>query len=122
MGLDIALGNDLPWLWMQSTFRPLESKVYTDPRQILECRLPVPYLISRCVNAVFGIRSPQEYEATYQEPKGKPIPMLGDWHDPVPALLANLRLLRHPGSLLRPYVRAALAERQRLQMLAGSTR
>jgi D-aspartate ligase len=121
MGLDIALGNDLPWLWMQSTFRPLESKVYTDPRQILECRLPLPHLISRCVNAVFGIRSPRELEATYQEPKGKPILMLGDWHDPLPTLLANLKLLRHPGSLVKPYVHAAMVERQRLQMLAGST-
>jgi hypothetical protein len=95
MGLDIALGNDLPWLWMQSTFRPLESTVYTDPRQMLECRLSLPFLISRCVNAVFGIRRPRELEATYREPKGKPILMLGDWHDPLPALVANLKLLRH---------------------------
>jgi hypothetical protein len=74
------------------------------------------------VNAVFGIRSPQEHTATFEAPEGQPVLMLGDWQDPVPTLLANLRLLRHPGSLVRPYIRAARAERRRLQMLEGNTR
>jgi D-aspartate ligase len=123
MGLDIALGNDLPWLWFQSTFGPLDVKLHCDPRATLECRLPIPYTISRCINALLGVRTPREYESPYNDiPQGATVPMLGDWHDPVPMLLSNLRLLRHPGSLIRPYVRAALFERKRLQILAGRSR
>jgi D-aspartate ligase len=123
IALDIALGNDLPWLWFQSTLRPLESKVHYDPRRVMECRLPIPYAISRCINALVGVRTPGEFETPYGgAPKGGTVPMLGDWHDPVPMLLSNLRLLRHPGSLIRPYIRAALIERRRNQTLAARSR
>src|SRR5439155_7879446 len=101
--LDIALGNDLPWLWFESTLRPLAVPLTTPtPPPLIECRLPIPYTISRCINALFGVRSADQIEpdaATLT----RVIPMLGQWNDPLPMLLANLRQLRHPGSLIRPY-------------------
>jgi D-aspartate ligase len=118
--LDVALGNDLPWLWFQSTLRPLTAGPVVPPRTI-ECRLPIPYTISRCINALFGVRSADEIE--HGAPKAtKVIPMLGHWNDPLPMLLANLQQLRHPGSLVRPYIAAARVQRRSAQMLAGSTR
>jgi D-aspartate ligase len=121
IGLDVALGNDLPWLWFQSTLRPLDVKVRSDPRHVLECRLAIPYTINRCINALLGVRSADELEAAYSgsAPRSRTIPMLGDWDDPLPMLLSNLWLLRHPGSLIRPYVRAALAERRRIRTPAA---
>jgi D-aspartate ligase len=131
--LDIALGNDLPWLWFESTLRPLTAGLATanpqrlpapltvTPPKVIECRLPIPYTISRCINALFGVRSPDEIESNAVNAT-RVIPMLGHWDDPLPMLLANLRQLRHPGGLIRPYVAAAAAQRRRSQILAGSSR
>ncbi|MDB6100311.1 MAG: hypothetical protein JWO52_310, partial [Gammaproteobacteria bacterium] len=131
--LDIALGNDLPWLWFESTLRPLTAGLATanpqrlpapltvTPPAAIECRLPIPYTISRCINALFGVRSADEIESDAVNAT-RVIPMLGHWNDPLPMLLANLQQLRHPGSLIRPYVAAAAAQRKRRQILAGSSR
>jgi D-aspartate ligase len=130
--LDIALGNDLPWLWYESTLRPLTAARATGtpqplpvspvgPPPVIECRLPIPYTISRCINALFGVRSADEPEPEAVTAT-RVIPMLGQWSDPLPMLLANLQQLRHPGSLIKPYVAAAAAQRRRSQILAGSKR
>jgi hypothetical protein len=131
--LDIAVGNDLPWLWFESTLRPLTGGPGTGnpqplpapltaaPPKAIECRLPIPYTISRCINALLGVRSADESEPNAVTAT-RVIPMLGHWDDPLPMLLANLQQLRHPGSLIRPYIAAALAQRRRSQILDGSRR
>jgi hypothetical protein len=51
--------------------------------------------------------------------------MLGRFSDPLPMLISNLTLLRHPRSLIRTQyqaARAALVERDVEQDLAGSVR
>ncbi len=119
IGLDIALGNDLPWLWLESTLRPLPA---VPPRiaqpQAIECRLPIPYTLERCVNALFGV-SATEHDPG---PRARVIPMSGHWSDPIPLLVANLRKLRHPGSLIRPYIRVAAVQRRRNRLRDGNTR
>jgi D-aspartate ligase len=120
IGLDIERGNDLPWLWFQSTLRPLPTPALASgaaPQSAgaaaaIECRLPVPYTIGRCVNALFGLRSGDEDEKRAGE-RTRIIPMAGHWNDPLPMILAGLRQFRHPGSLIRPYIRAAARQRQR---------
>jgi hypothetical protein len=131
--LDIALGNDLPWLWFESTLRPLTAgavignpmplaaPLMAAPPKGIECRLPIPYTISRFINALLGVRSADESEPGAVTAT-RVIPMLGHWDDPLPMLLANLRQLRHPGSLIRPYIAAAVAQRRRSQILDGSRR
>lgn len=132
IGLDIALGNDLPWLWFQSTLRALTPEDCSGgspaapPRPALECRLPIPYTIGRCVNALCGFGSRQRTQVlpdsgtqpsaqmkVGDNTKTTVIPMLGHWSDPLPLLFASLQQLRHPGSLIRPYITAAAAQRQR---------
>jgi predicted ATP-grasp superfamily ATP-dependent carboligase len=131
--LDIAIGNDLPWLWFESTLRPLTggpaagnpqplpAPLTAAPPKLIECRLPIPYTISRCINALLGVRSADESEPDTVAAT-RVIPMLGHWDDPLPMLLANLQQLRHPGSLIRPYIAAAVAQRRRSQILDGSRR
>ena len=112
IGLDIALGNDLPWLWLQSTLQPLPAAPPTVAQpQAIECRLPIPYTLGRCINALFGVSAAE----SDPRPRTKVIPMSGHWNDPIPLLVATLRQLRHPGSLIRPYIRAAVAQRRRNQ-------
>ena len=129
VGLDIALGNDLPWLWFRSTAGALAAPPGSDElaaarRPVVECRLPIPYTISRCINALLGVRAPADAAdpATDASAGAHVVPMLGHWNDPLPLIIANMRQLRHPGSLVRPYIKAAIGERRRNQMLAGRMR
>jgi hypothetical protein len=100
---------------------PLAAPLMAAPPKGIECRLPIPYTISRFINALLGVRSADESEPGAVTAT-RVIPMLGHWDDPLPMLLANLRQLRHPGSLIRPYIAAAVAQRRRSQILDGSRR
>jgi len=112
IALDIALGNDLPWLWFRATQRPLEPRPIPETRPIMESRLLIPYSINRVVGALLSARRGKAAEEETHPAAEASVSMLGNWSDPLPMLLSNLSLLRHPGSLLRPYVRAAMRSRR----------
>lgn len=108
--LDMAVGNDLPWLWWQTTLggavKPLPVPRERFP---LECRFVVPYYFDRAIHRLFGPSLPSSHSASTGVSKSW-ISMLGHRNDPLPMLLANARLLRllpHPGGLLRPFLAAA---------------
>jgi D-aspartate ligase len=108
MALDMAIGNDLPWLWWQTTVNSTASRVAPRAYQALECRFVVPYYFGRAINKLLGPRSAESQDDAWG--KTPWVSMLGHRSDPLPMLLANLRLLRllpHRGGLLRPYVAAA---------------
>lgn len=107
--LDIAVGNDLPWLWWQSTVQTVNPQITRKTQPALECRFVVPYYFKRGINGIFGLLGlgARPGESTAAVPW---ISMLGHRSDPVPMLMANMRLLRllpHRGGLLRPYIAAA---------------
>jgi len=115
IALDMALGNDLPWLWFQSTLRPLASRRIASERPVIASRLLIPYLIGRCIGAMVGRGRIDGGQAEPLLRAERSISMLGYWSDPLPKLLSTLRLLRHPGGLVKPYVRAALLARVQQQ-------
>jgi predicted ATP-grasp superfamily ATP-dependent carboligase len=104
--LDMAVGNDLPWLWWQTTLATVKPLPMPKERFGLECRFVVPYYFDRAIHNLFG---PRSHPANAGVSKSW-ISMLGHRNDPLPMLLANARLLRllpHPGGLLRPFFAAA---------------
>jgi D-aspartate ligase len=112
--LDIAVGNDLPWLWWQTTLDTMEPPKKQATHAALECRFVVPYYFKQAIHRLFCMRAPTyPHGATAA---GTPwISMLGHRSDPLPMLLANLRLLRllpHRGGLLRPHFAAAWRSRR----------
>jgi D-aspartate ligase len=114
MMLDIAVGNDLPWLWWQTTISAVEAAVRSVPRSQLECRFVVPYYFGRAIRALLG---PRRSAARPDRSNRKTpwISMVGHRGDPVPMLLAQLRMLRllpHRGGLLRPYIAEAWRARR----------
>ena len=115
MMLDIAAGNDLPWIWWQTTLNAGEQREVPTEHPPLDCRFVVPYYMARGIRKLLGPRSsPPAPDASIDIASVPWISMLGDRCDPLPMVLANLRLLRllpHPGGLLRPFVAAAWRER-----------
>ncbi len=121
MMLDIAVGNDLPWLWWQSTLDAVEPRRKTVSPAALDCRFIVPYYLGRGIRGIFNSRgSPGQAKPT--SAKVPWISMLGHRSDPLPMLLAHLRLLRllpHRGGLLRPYVASAWRAQRLGKLCAG---
>ncbi|MDE1922248.1 MAG: hypothetical protein KGI55_02395 [Gammaproteobacteria bacterium] len=102
--LDMAIGNDLPWLWYQATHQALRPRTGAAPAWGAAARGGAPYWLARLVGAI-------DEEA---EPSPRRIvSMLGYWNDPLPMVLNQLSLLRNPRSLFRPYIRRA-ASRSRV--------
>ncbi|MEJ1963990.1 MAG: hypothetical protein WDO56_21590 [Gammaproteobacteria bacterium] len=112
LSLDISLGNDLPWLWFASTLRILSAPTELPGRRpVVEARLLIPYWLGRTIARVFSL-GVANGAALEQDAASRTVSMLGQWSDPLPMLMSNLRLLRHPGGLVRPYLRAAIKARR----------
>ncbi len=105
IALDIALGNDLPWLWYRSTLAPLPSEPPVLSADVLEWRLPLPFHAAHWVAFALGPhrgRELRDYLGALRRPS---ITAFGAWRDPLPKLMSTLQLLRHPGALVRPFAR-----------------
>jgi hypothetical protein len=109
--LDMARGADLPWIWYQST---LEAQ-----RPAAEALLPVAlearHRLRHLLNAITrpnrsGNALPREERRHPGRPRSS-VSMVGHWSDPLPMILSNLQLLRHPRSLLRSQVASLRAQR-----------
>jgi predicted ATP-grasp superfamily ATP-dependent carboligase len=105
MLLDMARGSDLPWLWFQSTLgnRSVEQQPATLPA--LEGRQALPYYVSRLVGLLTGPDRRAKFLQFCCELRTPWVSMTGQWRDPVPKLAGLFAMLRHPGSLIRPYWR-----------------
>ncbi len=49
IALDMAVGNDLPWLWYRSTLGPIGPPASGDAPPIMAARLALPALIGGCI-------------------------------------------------------------------------
>lgn len=111
IALDVALGRDLPWLWLQSTLHPVRPEPTPDA---LVGRLEARHHLIHLVRSL--IRWPPflaEHRQPDAEPARRSISMVGHVHDPLPMLISNLALLRHPRSLFVTQLQAARQARQR---------
>jgi D-aspartate ligase len=94
--LDMARGFDLPWLWFRSTLEPLAPLSYAPSPVSYEARHRVMHLI----RAVMRDASPPGERRDPLRSR-RSVSMLGHWSDPVPMIISNCYLLRHPRSWLR---------------------
>ncbi len=101
MTLDAARGNDLAWLWLQSTLAPIARNESRITKSWIECRASIPFYLSRMLAVLKGPQRQQKLTALWQDIRQPSVAMLGTWWDPIPTLLARLSTLLHPRHLLR---------------------
>lgn len=98
--LDIARGADLPWLWYRSTF-----EVQHPPTEaLLPVALEARHRFRHLLNALTRPSRRSGKVVPERRDPGKPrtsVSMLGHWSDPLPMILSNIKLIRHPRSLFR---------------------
>jgi len=101
MELDMARGFDLPWLWFRSTIETVAPLCPAPSAVSYEARHRVMHLM----RALMRPRS--KYDASKIQERRDPrrsrrsVSMLGHWSDPLPMIISNFHLLRHPRSWLR---------------------
>lgn len=103
--LDMARGFDLPWLWFRSTLEPqlpLPQMPQPPPLQgSIEARHRIMHIVKALARAP-GLLGTQPYEERRDSRRPRRVvSMLGSWSDPLPLIVSNLHLLRHPRALLR---------------------
>jgi len=101
MALDAARGNDLAWLWLQSTLVPITHGGTENPGPWIECRTSIPFYLSRLLAVLRGPHRRRKLATFWQDLRQPSVAMIGSWHDPIPTLLARLSILSHPRHLLR---------------------
>lgn len=97
--LDIARGSDLPWLWFRST---TEAQAPA-PQPESEVPLQARHWLLHVMKATARTLMPADAVAPEHRPSTPrvSVSMLGHWSDPLPMIISNLHLLRHPRSLVR---------------------
>jgi hypothetical protein len=109
--LDIARGFDLPWLWFRSTIERLTPQVVPPPRVSIEARHRVMHIFK----ALWwpGARSDALPFRERRDPNSfrSSVSMQGSWSDPLPMIISNLYLMRHPRSFLRSQFASSRAAR-----------
>jgi biotin carboxylase len=107
--LDMARGADLPWLWFQSTIEVQTPQ----PQQKTAPNFQARHWLLHALKSM--ARSQPAQAADISEDRDPvvrriSVSMLGHRSDPVPMILSNLYLLRHPRSLLRAQFASSGAE------------
>jgi hypothetical protein len=74
--------------------------------------------VGRGILRLFGRRFPAGPRRRHGSVPSSVLPMLGHWSDPLPLLVSNARLLRHPRGLMRPFVALARQEKKAHQHMA----
>ncbi len=110
--LDMARGADLPWLWFRSTIEPLAPA-----RQPLsQVPLQARHWLMHVMKATARPSAYPDVAASERREPSTPrisVSMLGHRSDPLPMIISNLLLLRHPRSLVRAQLASSRVARYR---------
>jgi hypothetical protein len=101
MALDAARGNDLAWLWLQSTLAPVAASEVQVTTPAVECRSKIPFYLARLLAVLKGPGRWNKIVRLWKDMREPSVAMTGSWRDPIPMLLARLSVFLHPRHLLR---------------------
>jgi predicted ATP-grasp superfamily ATP-dependent carboligase len=112
--LDIARGADLPWLWFCSTLPGHTPLPQAAPQVHFQAR----HWLMHLLKTMAGAKDRADPVAPVSADPGTPkvsVSMLGHPSDPLPMILCNLQLLRHPRSLVRAqFASSRAAQREKV--------
>ncbi len=116
MSLDVGRGNRLPLLW----YRSATGLASPDPRPRVRAPrlwiLGVPFAAGTAVRLVLGSGRRayvRKLLSLLVQPRAA---AMFWWADPMPGVMLAIWMLRHPGGLVKPYVKTVRAERARARV------
>lgn len=101
---DLARGNDLPHLWYQLAKGATLPK-RAPPKEGVRWLHAIPYHVGHWVGLVTGPSRLPRAQAYLHNMRGKTVDIINDVHDPLPSLAHTAYMFRHPGGLIKPFLR-----------------
>ena len=111
ISLDVQRGNDLPLLW----YRVATGAAVEPPRDVrhdVVWKHAVPHAVQRAVRLLRG-------DAQVAPPADEVVDVVHDPRDPLPTLPFVATMLRHPGGLIRPFLRVSEEQRDEARLALG---
>ena len=111
--LDLARGADLPWLWFRST---IEGQAPSSPQPLSNVPIQARHWFLHFIKVMARGITPSRAVAAEENVRKSPrvsVSMLGHRSDPLPMIISNLHLLRHPRSLVRAQFASSRVARYR---------
>jgi D-aspartate ligase len=110
--LDMARGFDLPWLWFRSTIERLTPQPAQPSAGSIEARHRIMHIVKALSLSGKGRRTVPFKERRDPNRIRSSVSMQGSWSDPLPMIISNLYLMRHPRSFLRSQLASSRASRR----------
>ena len=101
MSLDIARGNDLPRLWYELVTSG-KSEPCAMPRADVVWHHAIPEIVAGATRLALGPARAEALRDLVADARQPHVDIVNDWADPLPSAIHALRMLRHPGGLIRP--------------------
>lgn len=105
IALDIGRGHDLPALWYASATGRAVDDASLPKRRPTRWRMGIPYYAGAAVRAVRGPGRVASFSSALSSLRRPGVGSVHAWADPIPGLALGLGILRHPGGLIRPFLR-----------------
>ena len=104
IAFDVARGNDLPWLWYQQACG-IKVPVQPPARSGVRWLHSIPYHVGNLIGVAKGPQRKQRLADYLGNLRGKRVDIIHDDADVLPSLGNAFYMLRHPGGLIRPFLR-----------------
>lgn len=105
ISFDVQRGHDLPLLWYRSVTGEQLANV-GPARDDLTWTHAVPYHVSHWAGVLRGPDRGNQLKAYSERLFEQRVDIVNDWSDPVPSAPFLAYMLRHPGGVVRPFLKA----------------
>jgi D-aspartate ligase len=103
IALDIARGNDLPLLWYRlAAGEDIAKRAPTSEAAVWIHS--IPFGVEQAAGLAMGPRRAERARRLLREISLPHVDVVNDARDPLPGVVFAARMLRHPGSLVRPFL------------------
>jgi predicted ATP-grasp superfamily ATP-dependent carboligase len=104
IAFDIARHNDLPWLWYQLA-TGIDVPVQPPAKHDVRWLHAIPYHVGNLIGVAKGPERRAKWSNYVSNLRGHHVDIIHDDDDLLPSIGNAMYMLRHPGGLIRPFLR-----------------
>ncbi len=101
---DMARGNNLP-LWWYQLAKGQALPQPAPPRDGVRWLHGIPYHVGHLLGVATGPQRSKRLQSYVHNLRGKTVDIINDAGDPLPSLAHTAYMFRHPGGLIRPFLK-----------------
>lgn len=106
MSLSVARGHDLAAYWYADVSGGTSPTGTDDPDGPTQWCMAVPLLVGLVTKMLVGPDRPRTLRTAWRILRRRRVGAIHSWSDPLPGMVVAGHMLRHPGGLVRPFLRS----------------